>query len=373
MKKHFALILALLLALSLTACGSSDSEGAGSGAGGAGTAIAICTDGGSIDDSAANQACYAGIQTVAEQNGLDYAFYIPAGSNTDARETSLRQAINDGATTIVTVGSPYAPALEWATGQYPDVDFIGVDVAVSDLTAQPAANLYCVSFREEQAGYLAGYAAVADGNAKLGFLGGAATPGTVRYAYGFIQGADAAAQELNSKVSISVWYCGQDAGGDAVTAKMNEWYAAGTQTVFACGGSVYTSALAAAVQYGGTVIGAGTDRSGIGSAGVSAGTYSYNPFLTSAVKGYQAAVEAALATRLDGKWDTLGGTSANLGLQEGEYVGLAAGEGAWNFKTFTTDQYDAAVKGIRSGSTAVADGSAGQPATSANITVTYLN
>lgn len=37
-------------------------------------------------------------------------------------------------------------------------------------------NVFCVTFKEEEAGYLAGYAAVKDGFTKLGFLGGRAVP-----------------------------------------------------------------------------------------------------------------------------------------------------------------------------------------------------
>ena len=57
-------------------------------------------------------------------------------------------------------------------------------------------NVFCVTFKEEEAGYLAGYAAVKDGFTKLGFLGGMAVPAVIRYGYGYVQGADAAAQEL---------------------------------------------------------------------------------------------------------------------------------------------------------------------------------
>ena len=62
-------------------------------------------------------------------------------------------------------------------------------------------NVFCVTFKEEEAGYLAGYAAVKDGFTKLGFLGGMAVPAVIRYGYGYVQGADAAAQELAAAAS----------------------------------------------------------------------------------------------------------------------------------------------------------------------------
>ena len=53
----------------------------------------------------------------------------------------------------------------------------------------PAENTALITYKEEQAGYLAGYAAVYDGYKELGFLGGMAVPAVIRYGYGFVQGA----------------------------------------------------------------------------------------------------------------------------------------------------------------------------------------
>ncbi len=50
-------------------------------------------------------------------------------------------------------------------------------------------NVHCVLFREEQAAYLAGYAAVREGNTSMAVLGGEPLPSTVRYATGFVQGS----------------------------------------------------------------------------------------------------------------------------------------------------------------------------------------
>ncbi|HCT67849.1 MAG TPA: BMP family ABC transporter substrate-binding protein, partial [Faecalibacterium sp.] len=70
-------------------------------------------------------------------------------------------------------------------------------------TDEIPSNCYCITFKEEQAGYLAGYAIAKDGKTKLGFLGGMAVPAVIRYGYGFVQGADAAAQELGQNIDIN--------------------------------------------------------------------------------------------------------------------------------------------------------------------------
>ena len=57
-------------------------------------------------------------------------------------------------------------------------------------------NVAAVVYQEEQAGYLAGYAVVMEGFTKLGFSGGGGgtNPACIRYGYGFVQGAEAAAE-----------------------------------------------------------------------------------------------------------------------------------------------------------------------------------
>ena len=60
-------------------------------------------------------------------------------------------------------------------------------------------------FQEDQAGFLAGYAAVKDGYTKLGFMGGMAVPAVIRFGYGFVQGAEFAAEE-DGVTGVEVMY-----------------------------------------------------------------------------------------------------------------------------------------------------------------------
>ena len=82
-----------------------------------------------------------------------------------------------------------------------------------------------------------------------------AVPAVIRYGYGFVQGADAAAQELGQNVEINYFYGGQFYGDANITSRMEGWYSNGTQVVFACGGGIYTSAVEAALKNNGYVIG----------------------------------------------------------------------------------------------------------------------
>ena len=387
MKKILSLSMAAVMALSLAACGSSGDTAATSGstatnatAEGASSAeitgIAQVCDVGTIDDESFNQGCWTAVEAFGEANGIQVDYYLPPSddANDEDRETLIRNAVNDGANTIVCVGYLYGPSLAWAATEYPDVHFIAVDVTVADIgTETIPANVYCITYKEEQAGYLAGYAAVKDGFTELGFLGGMAVPAVIRFGYGYVQGADAAAQELGTNVNIKYWYGGAFSGDANITAKMESWYSGGTQVVFACGGGIYTSALEAAVKYDGKVIGVDVDQNYIGVQDMEEGKYDYNPFVTSAMKGLNQGVTDALDHVLNGTWSNIAGTNGVYGLQEGDYIGLPTVEGSWNFSTFTVEEYEALREKIRSGEITVDNSSddATKPTVSANTTVDY--
>ena len=388
-KKFLALAMAGSMAFSLAACGNSASTSA-SASDSASTATSSATseeaavseitgiaqvcDVGTIDDESFNQGCWEAVEAFGEANGIDVEYYLPSDDNDEERQTLIRNAINDGANTVVCVGYLYGSALAWASEEYPDVNFIGVDMTAADIgTETVPSNVYCITYKEEQAGYLAGYAAVKDGFTELGFLGGMAVPAVIRYGYGFVQGADAAAQEMGTNIHINYWYGGAFSGDANITAKMESWYSGGTQVVFACGGGIYTSAVEAAVKYDGKVIGVDVDQSYVGAQGMEDGKYDYNPFLTSAMKGLNQGVTDALDHILNGTWSSIAGTNGLYGLQEGDYIGLPTAESSWGFSTFTVEEYETLREKIRSGEITIDNSSddATKPEVSANTTVDY--
>ena len=387
-RNFLAVAGAAAAAAALTACGGSSasststaSSAAASSAAASGAAdgaekiakVALTCDTGTIDDESFNQACWT---AVSSYMGDDCQYYIPeADASDEDRETMIRQAVNDGADVIVCVGYLYGASLAWAADQYPDVKFIAVDVTQGDIgTDSIPANCYCITFKEEQAGYLAGYAIAKDGKTKLGFLGGMAVPAVIRYGYGFVQGADAAAQELGTNIDINYFYGGQFYGDANITSRMEGWYSNGTQVVFACGGGIYTSAVEAALKNNGYVIGVDVDQNYIGAKGVADGTYAYNPFITSAMKGLTEAVNTALADIDAGSWGDIAGSNGNFGLEDGDYIGLPTDADSWNFESFTTDEYEELKGKIKSGEITVDNSSddATKPTVSEFTTVNYI-
>ena len=250
-----------------------------------------------------------------------------------------------------------------------------LDVSTADLGDKvPTSNTALITYKEEQAGYLAGYAAVTDGYKELGFLGGMAVPAVIRYGYGFVQGADAAAQELGQNIDINYFYGGQFYGDANITSRMEGWYANGTQIVFACGGGIYTSAVEAALKNNGYVVGVDVDQNYIGANGVEKDGYAYNPFITSAMKGLSESVSTALGDIEAGEWSNIAATNGNFGLEDGDYVGLPTADDSWNFKTFTKDEYEALKSKIASGELVVDNSSddATKPTVSEFTKVNYI-
>ena len=369
MKKYIAVLLALVMVLGLAACGGSKPAETAETAKSAEVSVAMVTDYGDITDQSFNQTTYEACKAYCEANGLKFSYYKPASDSDDDRVASIELAIDDGYNVIVMPGYAFAGAIAKTAPEYSDVTFIALDVSEFDLndkgmTTIPA-NLYSAVYQEELCGYMAGYAAVKLGYTKLGFLGGMAVPAVVRYGYGFVQGADAAAAETGAAVEIKYVYGNQFYGDADITAYMDTWYAAGTEVVFACGGGIYSSAAEAAAKVNGKVIGVDVDQ-----AAQIDGTYGEGMTVTSAMKGLAATVNTMLGKVLDGTFE--GGKIENLGLVSAvpaeNYVQIA---GSTQFADgFTQADYEALVADMFAGKITVSNAIDAEPAVTA-ITVDY--
>ena len=376
MKKFLAVILALTMVMALVACGGgSSSTGSGDSgtttttqpatSGGSSTPaapadtgsdmmVAMITDYGDITDQSFNQTTYEACKAWSEANGVNFTYFKPASDSDDDRVAMIEKAIDEGYNVIVMPGYAFGPAIVATAPEYDDVTFIALDVSAGDLGDgfTVPANLYCAVYQEELCGYMAGYAAVKLGYSKLGFLGGMAVPAVVRYGYGFVQGADAAAAaDGKTDVSIKYAYGNQFYGDGDITAAMDTWYADGTEVVFACGGGIFTSAAEAAAKVGGKVIGVDVDQ-----AATIDGAYGAGMTVTSAMKGLAATVNTLLTevqsgSFAGGKVDTLGLVSAN---PEENYVQIPMGSTQWN-GDFSQDDYKALVADMFSGKITVSN------------------
>lgn len=330
--------------------------------------IAMITDSGDITDESFNQITWETCVAYGKEHGIETEYFKPAEDTDEERINSIDLAIAEGATVVVMPGYLFGPAIAEEQEINPDVTFIGIDITdvdVVNLSGEATGvkdNVYICSFEEEQAGYLAGYGAVKDGYTSLGFLGGIAVPAVIRYGYGYVQGINAAAEEMGVDVNVKYYYGGQFYGDDAITAKMEGWFADGTQVVFACGGGIYTSVVDAAKEYDGKLIGVDVDQHAkLG-----------DICITSAMKGLGSAVTDALDAYFNNEWSSHAGKSEILGLGQGDYLGLPTDDASWGFKTFTKDEYETILSGLKDGSISVSNDTENQPEVGSHVTVDYV-
>ena len=402
MKKLLSIILCLAVVFGamavLASCGGSDEKETGKAddatekAAEAGDyKVAMITDYGDITDQSFNQTTYEACKAFGEANEIEFNYFKPAGNTTDDRVAMIESAIDQGFNVLVMPGYAFGGAIVEAAPEYPDVKFIALDVAEGDFleAAVPAkgeeydynpanwnfsdyvdmSNVYSAIYQEELCGYMAGVAAVKLGYTKLGFLGGMAVPAVIRYGFGFVQGADAAAKELGIDVDINYVYGGQFFGDADITAKMETWYKDGTEVVFACGGGIYTSAAEAAKKYDGKVIGVDVDQ-----AAIIDGQYGKGITVTSAMKGlYPATYDALTDIVIKNKWDDYKGKIETLGLvsdtdPELNYVQIPMNSTQWEEGKFTQEDYKALVADMFSGAVTVSNSIDEMPATTnANV------
>ncbi|MEG2671632.1 MAG: BMP family ABC transporter substrate-binding protein [Ruthenibacterium sp.] len=256
MKKLLAVAMVLVLSLAVFAgCGSKKAE------------LVLAIDSGTIDDKSFNQSAWEGLVKYAEEKNISKQYYKPTENSTDAFIASIDLAVKGGAKVVVATGYMFDEPVFIAQDAYPDVKFILIDGNPhnADYSAyNTAANCVGVTYAEEQAGFLAGYAAVKDGMTKLGFIGGMAVPGVVRYGYGFVQGAEYAAAELgmaDGSIEMKYNYVGSFDATPETQAMAASWYNGGTECVFAAGGAIGSSVMAAAEAAGAKVIGVDIDQS----------------------------------------------------------------------------------------------------------------
>lgn len=337
MKRVLTALSLLLVVFALSACGSSNDNNGSNGGGKKGYELALITDIGTIDDKSFNQGAWEGLSKYAEENNITYKYYQPSEKATDAYINSIDLAVEGGAKLVVCPGYLFENAVYQVQDKYPDVKFIILDGQPrsedeQDLTIRD--NVYAIYYSEEQAGFLAGYAAVKDGYTKLGFMGGVAVPAVIRYGYGFAQGAEYAAKELGiDKIDVKYHYANTFSATPEVQSMAASWYNQGTEVIFACGGAVGNSVMTAAEAANKKVIGVDVDQS----------TES-ETVITSAMKQLSVSVYDGITAYYNGTFP--GGEVLTLGATS-DAVGLPLETSKFN--TFTQADYDAIYAKLVSG------------------------
>jgi len=293
--------------------------------------LALVSDSVREDRNAFIQGCWEGMSRYARENGISARLYHPNESNQNGWLEVIDLAVENGALIIVCPGFNFVVPVYIAQDKYPDVRFIMVDSVPQSpdgRTFGAGSNSVGILYAEDQAGFLAGYAAVRDGYRRLGFMGGVAVNSVIRFGYGFIQGAEYAAVQLGlpaGNVTINYHYTGDFIESQKTQDLASSWYANGVEVIFACGGALGKSVITAAEQLGKKVIGVDVDQSSESSS-----------VITSAMKGLQSSIYTTIANYYNGRFP--GGQIMVFSASSG---GVALPMATSRFNSFNQKDYDA--------------------------------
>jgi basic membrane protein A and related proteins len=298
------------LALGVAACGSSNNSSTSSSGSGTTSSTAsqgkpikvgLVTDIGGLNDRSFNHLAYVGLQRAEKELGIK-GRVLTSKSNADyvPNLTTLAQQNYD---LIIPVGFLMADATDAVAKQAPNAKFAIVDVDATGLKGKPT-NVEGLLFKEQQAGYLAGYLAglyAKDNKIKvISSVGGQKIPPVDHYIAGYQAGAKAADPGITTLNGYSQDFVAQDKCKEIALNQI----AKGSGVVFQVAGQCGLGALDAAKEKGKQGIGVDADQGYLGSY-----------ILTSAEKKVDVAVfnaiKAAQKGTFNGGQDTINDLSNN--------------------------------------------------------------
>ena len=318
------LIILFLMSVFLFSCGNGEDETDN------GYEIAVLIDLGPVDDRSFNQGSWEGAKEYGEKNGITHKYYKVPDKDLTSYMNTVELAVTGGAKLIVTPGYMFEPVVYKAQDMYTNINFILIDGTPQDGTYsnyKTADNTIAILYAEEEAGFLAGYAVVKDGYTNLGVIGGVAHPAVVRFGYGFVQGADYAAMELEmpkDSINIKYTYTGNYDATPENQTLATAWYRSGVQVIFAPAGAAAYSVMSAAENNNGLVVGVDADQS-----------FESPTVITSAIKMIRESVYNAVASYYNNNF--YGGKNVIL---DAKVNGVGLPIKTSKFNTFTEADYN---------------------------------
>ncbi len=309
--RFFLLALLAVLALGIAACGDDDDSGGDSGGDSAsqeeGKAIkaGVVTDIGGLNDRSFNFLANKGLEDAEKELGVEGRVLL-SKSNGDyvPNLTTLAQQKYD---LSISVGFLMGEATATVAGKLPSNNFAIVDFPASGLKGKPK-NVEGLLFKEQEAGYLAGYLAglwAKDNNATtVSTVGGQKIPPVDHYIAGFRKGATDANPDIKTLNAYSQDFVDQAKCKEIALDQISQ----GSKVVFQVAGQCGLGALDAAKEKGVQGIGVDADQAYLG-----------DHILTSALKKVDVAVFDAIKRVQDGSFK--GGTDVISTVENGG-VGL---------------------------------------------------
>jgi basic membrane protein A len=300
----FALLAALVLGIA--ACGGDDDSGgsstsSSSDSGGKSIKTGLVTDIGGLNDRSFNFLANKGLEDAKSQLGTQGRVFL-SKSNGDYIP-NLTTAAQQQEDLTIGVGFLMADAVNTVAGKFPKNDFAIIDFSAAGLKDKPT-NVQGLLFKEQEAGYLAGYLAglwAKDNNATaISSVGGQDIPPVQHYIAGYQAGAKAANPGIKTLNGYSQDFVDQ---AKCKEIALNQ-IAQGSKVVFQVAGQCGLGALDAAKEKGVQGIGVDADQAYLGP-----------HILTSAIKKVDVAVFDAIKRSQAGQFK--GGTDVIATVKNG--------------------------------------------------------
>lgn len=218
--------------------------------------IALLTDSAGVEDDSYNQYSYQGLKRYCKDENVKYKVFTPKTPDSEDCLSSVDDAVKMGAKLIVCSSPNLSETVYQAQDRYSDVSFILVDCMPSSsdgYITKVTANVTSLVFDDDESGFIAGYASVISGYKDLAILYDSENITDVHYYYGFVQGAEYAAKEIDGNVKIKVRdICGQNEKYPARMAR--RYYSKGTDLILTCNQTVCKMVNSQAKKYEGAVV-----------------------------------------------------------------------------------------------------------------------
>ena len=239
MKKIFSLIAVILSAALIFVGCSSKTEKKEDSSSKSDLKIGVVTDEGGAKDKSFNQSNVEAVQEWVQKNGGKALNPIETKNQSDIA-ANLQNA-SKAADVISLAGFYFEKELPKIADSFQDKKFIFIDGSV------PNKNVESVLFAEQEAGYLAGYAAALQSKTgKVGFIGGAKIPAVIKFGLGFVQGAKAAKSDIKVMYNYSGTFSDTNKG-KTLAATM---YDSGADVIFVAAGNTGNGVISEAKERG---------------------------------------------------------------------------------------------------------------------------
>jgi basic membrane protein A len=261
--------------------------------------VGLSTDTGGLNDRSFNHLAYVGLQRAASELGVQTR--VVTSKSPSDYIPNLTALARQGYDLIIGVGFTEIDAVKTVAKAFPKTHFAIVDV--SDVDEGNLKNVEGLLFKEQEAGYLAGYAAglaaQARGGKAVSSVGGQKQPPVDRYIAGYQAGAKAAFPAVKLINGYSQDFANQ---AKCKEVALNQ-IAAGSVVVFQVAGGCGLGALDAAKSANIWGVGVDADQAYLGSY-----------VLTSALKRVDTAVFNSIKDAKGGSFK--GGQDAVYGLKD---------------------------------------------------------